>query len=345
MQKKVLLSVTFVLTLLLTVGCKKKDDNTLYLFNWTYYTPDAVIEQFEEEFNCEVKIDNYSSNEEMYTKIKAGATGYDIVVPSQDFASIMMKQGMFEKLDHAKMPNLQNVNKVVTDKLTYDSNMDYSVPYGTTISGVAVNKQKVTDYEKSWNIFERKDLSNTMTMLDDMREVMSATLLYLGYSVNTKDDAELADAHNVLKNMWGPNLIKFDAEGFGKSFSNGDFLVCHGYAENIFGEIPEENWDTVDYFIPKEGVPLYVDSMAILKGAKHYDLALEFINFIHRPEVYAIFLDEMRFPAVLNMPAAEFTTLKPMYEIEDVSVFQIPEDLEEDIAKYDAIWEDVRISY
>ncbi len=346
MQKKVLLSVTIVLmTLLLTVGCAKKDSNTLYLFNWTYYTPDAVIEQFEEEFNCEVKIDNYSSNEEMYTKIKAGATGYDIVFPSQDFASIMTKQDMFEKLDHSKLPNLQNVNKVITDKLTYDPNMNYSVPYGSTISGIAVNTEKVTDYEKSWSIFENKELAKSMTMLDDMREVMSATLLYLGYSVNTTDDDELADAYDVLKNKWAPNLIKFDAEGFGKSFASGDFLVCHGYAENIFGEVPEERWDTFDYFIPKEGVPLYVDSMAILKGAKNIELAHEFINFIHRPEVYALFLDDMGFPAVLNMPAAEFTTAKPMYEIEDASIFQIPGDLGEDIAKYDAIWQSVRISY
>ncbi len=345
MQRKVLLSVTFVLALLLTVGCTKKDSNTLFLFNWTYYTPDAVIEQFEEEFNCKVKLDNYSSNEEMYTKIKAGATGYDIVFPSQDFASIMTKQDMFAKLDHSKMPNLQNLNKIITDKLTYDPNMDYSVPYGTTISGVAVNTQKVTDYEKSWNIFEREDLNNKMSMLDDMREVMSATLLYLGYSVNTKNESELAEAHNVLKNKWGPNLVKFDAEGFGKAFANGDFLVCHGYAENIFGEIPEEKWGTFDYFIPKEGVPLYIDTMAILKDSKNYDLAVEFINFIHRPEVYAIFLDEMRFPAVLNMNAKEYTTLKPMYEIEDPSAFQIPEDLEEDISKYDEIWQDVRINY
>ncbi len=332
-----------IIAVLLTTGCSGNDDKTLYLFNWTYYTPDAVIEQFEEEFGVEVKIDSYASNEEMFTKIRAGATGYDIVFPSQDYASIMMNQGMLEKLDLSKLPNTQHVNPVILEKLDYDSEMNYAVPYGMTISGIAVNKEKLSAYDRSWSIFAREDLKDRMSMLDDMREVMSAALLYLGYSVNTTNDAELAQAEEVLKNGWAPNLVKFDAEGFGKSFAAGDFWVSHGYAENIFGEIPEENWDTVDYFIPQEGVPLYVDSMCILKGSKNYDIALEFINFIHRPEVYALFLDDFRFPAVINEEAGKYTTLTPMYEIEDVSAYQVPGDVGEDIAKYDAIWERVRI--
>ncbi len=332
-----------IIAVLLTMGCSGQDENTLYLFNWTYYTPDAVIEQFEEEFGVEVKIDNYASNEEMYTKIKAGATGYDIVFPSQDYASIMMNQGMLEELDASKIPNSKYVNPIILEKLDYDSDMKYAVPYGMTISGIAVNKDKLSGYDRSWDIFAREDLKDRMSMLDDMREVMSGALLYLGYSVNTTNDAELAQAEEVLKNQWAPNLVKFDAEGFGKSFASGDFWVSHGYAENIFGEIPEENWNTVDYFIPQEGVPLYVDSMCILKGSKNYDLALEFINFIHRPEVYALFLDDFRFPAVINEEAGKYTTLTPMYEIEDVSAYQVPGDVGEGIAKYDAIWERVRI--
>ncbi len=331
-----------ILVALLTVGCSKKEENTLYLFNWTYYTPDAVIKQFEKEFDVRVHIDNYASNEEMYTKIKAGGTGYDIVFPSQDYASIMINQGMLEELDHSKIPNVKYINPIILEKLSYDSNMQYAVPYGMTISGIAVNTEKLSEYERSWNIFAREDLKDRMSMLDDMREVVSASLLSLGYSVNTTNDLELAQAEHVLKNEWAPNLVKFDAEGFGKAFSAGDFWVSHGYAENIFGEIPEEHWDKVDYFIPEEGVPLYIDSMCILKGTKNYELAMDFINFIHRPEVYALFLDDFRFPAVINEEAGKFTEHQPMYEIDDVSAYQVPADIGEDISKYDAIWERVR---
>ncbi|MFI3256679.1 MAG: extracellular solute-binding protein, partial [Spirochaetales bacterium] len=325
-------------------GCSSEKKDTLYLFNWTYYTPESVIELFEEEFNVNVRIDNYASNEEMYTKIKAGATGYDIVFPSQDYVTIMLKQDMFEKLDLTQLPNTANINPAVLEKATYDPTMQYSVPYGMTVAGIAVNNEKVTDYEKSWNIFEREDLKNRMSMLDDMREVMGAALIYLGYSTDTVDDGELAEAEELLKTKWTPNLVKFDAEGFGKSFASGDFWVSHGYAEVVFGEVPEEKWHTIDYFIPEEGAPLYIDSMCILKGSKNYDLALQFIDFIHRPEIYALFLDEFQFPPVINTEAAQFVTTTPMYEIDDISGYEIPGDLAENISKYNNIWERIRFA-
>ena len=94
------LAATLLVASSLTVtGCKKEDDGILYLYNWTYYTPDEVITKFEEEFNCKVKLDCYATCDEMYAKLKAGAKGYDLVIPSNDFVSIMIKQGMVQKLD------------------------------------------------------------------------------------------------------------------------------------------------------------------------------------------------------------------------------------------------------
>src|SRR5690554_1471310 len=94
-----LLLSAFVLT-----GCKKDSGKTLYLYNWTYYTPDSVIKQFEEEFGVKVVYDDYASNEDMYAKLKAGGSGYDIVIPSGDYVSIMMSQGMLLPVDLAKIP-------------------------------------------------------------------------------------------------------------------------------------------------------------------------------------------------------------------------------------------------
>lgn len=342
MQKKLLIPV--LVTLLICTGCAKDDGKTLYLFNWTYYTPETVISQFEQEFGVKVKVDNFASNEEMFAKLKAGATGYDIIFPSQDYVSIMIKENMLAEIDASKIPNLSYISPAVLEKATYDPAMTYSVPYYMGAAGIAVNKTKVSSYDKSWNIFARTDLKGRMCMMDDMREVIGDALAYLGYSVNSLNDAELAAAKQLILEQWKPNLVKFDAEGFGKSFADGDFWVVQGYAEVVFGEVPEQDWDTVDFFIPEEGGPMYIDSMCVLKNAKHYDLAMEFINFIHRPEIYAQFLDEFHFPPSVNTGAAQYMTTTPLYSTEAMAPCEIKDDVAEGLVKYDTLWQEIRFT-
>ena len=241
-------------------SCSADDGKTLYLFNWTYYTPDSVIQQFEQEFGVTVHVDSFASNEEMFAKLKAGAAGYDIVVPSQDYVSIMIKEGMLAPIDHAQFPNSMYISDLVLDKATYDPQMQYSVPYFMGAAGIAVNTEKVQDYARDWSIFADTRLKNHMSMLDDMREVLGDALSYLGYSVNSLSESELAEAKQLVIEQWKPNLVKFDAEGFGKSFASGDFWAVQGYAEVVFGEVPEAQWDTIDFFIPEDGGPITYDS-------------------------------------------------------------------------------------
>jgi len=189
------------------ISCSK---NTLHVYNWSYYTPPSVIEKFEKEYGVRVIIDEYASNEEMYTKLKTGGTGYDLVFPSQDYVSIMIHQGMFEKIDKSLIPNLKNIDPLVLRKTDYDPNMEYSVPYYWGAAGITVNTAKVPNFERSWSIFGRSDLRGRMTMLDDMREVMGDALAYLGYSVNSKKPAEIDAARDLINNQWKPNLTKFE---------------------------------------------------------------------------------------------------------------------------------------
>jgi len=340
----VLMAVLLVVSVLFTTGCKKKsveEGKTLYLYNWTYYTPDSVIEKFEQEFGVKVVLDYFASNEDMFAKLMAGGSGYDIVFPSQDYASIMIKQNMLEKLDHAKIPNLKYISPLAISKATYDPSMDYSVPYFMGAAGIAVNKTKVSDYSRNWDIFADTRLKDRMSMLDDMREVLGDALAYLGYSVNTTDDKQLAEAQELVNKKWKPNLVKFDAEGFAKSFASGEFWVVQGYAEAVFEEIETSRWGEVDFFLPKNG-PMYLDSMVIPKGAKNVDLAHEFINFIHRPEIYAEFLDRFHFPPTVHSEAAKYTTEKPFYQADDLADYELKNDLGADLAKYDSIWQTIR---
>jgi spermidine/putrescine transport system substrate-binding protein len=315
----------------------------LYIYNWTYYTPDSVIDKFEDEFNARVIYDEFASNEDMFAKLKSSKSKkgmYDIVFPSKDFVPIMINQGMLEKIDKSKIPNVKHIDPQLLARADYDPNMEYSVPYFYGAAGIVVNTAKVSDFQESWSIFARTDLKNRMTMLDDMREVMGGALAYMGYSVNTVDPARINSARDLINNIWKPNLVKFDAEAFGKGYANGDFWVVHAYPEAVFEEIidnPQLMRDTV-FFIPREGGPSYIDSMVILKDARNIDLAHEFINFIHRPEIYAEFVDTFGLPATANVLARQFKKGDSWYSADALLNTELVNDLGPSIDLYNDAW-------
>ncbi|MDR0322777.1 MAG: extracellular solute-binding protein [Treponema sp.] len=337
---KLLTSMLVLAVMFMTVGCEKKA--RLYIYNWTYYTPDSVIEKFEKKFNCRVIYDEFPSNEDMYAKLKSGGSGYDIVFPSADYVSIMIQQNMLERIDRSLIPNLVNIDPVVLQYANYDPRMEYSVPYYFGAAGITVNKARVPDFERSWSIFAREDLRGRMTMLDDMREVMGDALAFLGYSVNTTNPAQIAQARDLINNSWKPNLVKFDADAFGKGFASGDFWVVQGYPEVVFEEIAEDPVMRANtfFFLPPEGGPAYIDSMCILKGARNIELAHQFINFIHDPEIYAEFADEFGFPATANIPARQFKQGESWYSVEDLAngKFEIKYDIGSSLELYNNAW-------
>ena len=325
------------------MGCSG-NSGKLYIYNWTYYIPDSIIEQFEEEYKVTIIYDEYASNEEMFAKLQAGGSGYDLVFPSEDYVEIMIKLGMLEKLDKSKIPNLENIDPHVLQKAFYDPEMNYAVPYYWGAAGVIVNTKMVPEFERNWSIFARTDLKNRMTMLDDMREVLGAALLYLGYSANTKDPLEIIRARDLVNNEWKPNLIKFDAEAFSKGYAQGDFWVVQGYVESVYEEIAgdEEMIKNTAFFIPERS-SAYIDNMCILKGSKNIDLAHKFIDFIHRPEIYAEFTDEFGFPSSVNTKAGAFKQSKPHYTIEDILNGELKYDLGEALDLYNKAWEAVKV--
>ncbi|MDR1307174.1 MAG: extracellular solute-binding protein [Treponema sp.] len=343
-MRKICALAAGVLCLAVT-GCGTKEK--LYVYNWTYYTPPSVIEKFEAEYGVTVVYDEYASNEELYAKLQAGATGYDIVVPSGDYVSIMINQGMLERIDKSLLSNLGNVDPRALEKAVYDPEMEYSVPYYWGAAGVAVNTAHVPNFERSWSIFGREDLKDRMTMLDDMREVLGDALAYLGYSVNTRDPGELAAARDLVDRIWKPNLTKFDAEAFGKGYAQGDFWVVQGYPEVVYEEIGsnEELRRNTVFFIPPEGGPAYIDSLCILKGAKNPALAHKFIDFIHRPEIYAEFTDFYGFSATANSKAGAFKKETPYYTTDDLANTELKDDLGEALDMYNKAWDTIKVGF
>ena len=121
--------------------------------------------------------------------------------------------------------------------------------------------------------------------------------------------------------------------------------MCQGYPEIVYGEVDESRWaDTIDFFIPPEGGPATLDCMVILKDAPHYELANEFINFIHRPEMYAKFIDTFRYPCVVNTEALNYVTKQPMYNAEQAYTCTLKQDLGDNLDKYHDIWQKIRFA-
>lgn len=341
-MKKIILVLMAIMTIM-ACGSKKEsgssDSKELYLFNWSDYLPDEVIQDFEKETGIKVILDLYSSNEEMYAKIVAGNSGYDIVFPSADFQEIMIKQDMFEKLDKTKIPNINELNKDIVAKMDYDTNLDYVVPYAIGAVGIAVNKDVIKDYAKSYQIFENPALKGKMTLLNDARQVITSALVYNGLAQDSKDPADLARAkETILK--WKSNILKFDSDSFGKGYANGEFVAVHGYFENISTQLTNEQREKMDFFIPEKGGTMYIDSMGILKGSKNIENAHKFIDYIHRPDVYVKIVDFFQIPSV-NNGAENLRKTKAPYTIKDMEKTVLIKDIGDALEAHNNLWNDI----
>jgi spermidine/putrescine transport system substrate-binding protein len=255
----------------------------LSVYTWADYIKPELIGRFERENGCRVVIDTFESNEAMYAKLKAGATGYDVLTPTSYMVSLMFDQDMLLRLDHGRLPNLGHVDPEFL-KITVDQAMDHSVPYMLVWSGIAFLDGRVTDVRPTWGMFDRTDLKGRMTMFNDMRESIGAALKFLGHSINTVDERELEEAEAVLL-RWKRNMAKFDSEQYKMGLASGEFLLVHAWNGDVF-QVRKENPD-VRFFIPEEGTVISCDDLAIPKSARQPGLAHAFINFLHDPAVAA----------------------------------------------------------
>ncbi|HNS66955.1 MAG TPA: extracellular solute-binding protein [Mesotoga infera] len=334
-MKRATIFLFLVLLAVLSLG-----KGNLILYGWSDYIPEEVIENFSKEYDVKVTYDTYDSNETMFAKLKAGARGYDLAMPSADYTSIMIKENMLLKIDRSKIDNLINIDPDIIEQMYYDPNNEYSIPYMVGTTGIAVNTLYLQDYPKSWEIFQMPELRGKMTLLDDMREVFGAALKYLGYSVNTTDEAQLKEAKNLILE-WKKNIAKFDNELFAKGVISGEFWVVHGYGENIFYEATEEELENIDFFIPREGSTMWIDSFVILKGARNIDNAHLFINYILRPEVSAKISDYLLLPSP-NVPARELMEEEPVYTAQEMENTELIKDLGRDLRLYNDLWNEIR---
>ena len=271
---------------LILAGCEKKPE--LHIYTWSDYIAPDVIEGFEAEYGCKVVIDTFDSNETMYAKLKAGGTGYDIIMPSSYLVELMAREGLVSKLDHAKLPNVKaNFDPSFANQVI-DPSFTFSVPYAITYPGFCYAKDRMPEGAdvESWSILCNDALKSKITLLDDIREVIGAGLMSLGYSVNSTNPAEIdAAVEQVL--VWKKNIRKFDAESYKTEVPSGATILGHGYSTDvtqvIVGDEEEGNPPRKDigFALPKEGFTIAFDEMVLSAAAPNPDLAYEFMNFMY----------------------------------------------------------------
>jgi len=337
-------AIAICCVVVMVASCAQKQKPTeLHIFNWGDYMDPAAVAQFEKVNHVKIFMDNFDSNEAMYAKLKAGATGYDLVIASSYMMSIMNNEKMLKPIDKSKLSNITNIDNNYL-KLAIDPTMTYSVPYMVSFVGIAYNTDKVANFEPSWAMFNREDLKGRMTLLDDVRETIGAALKYRGYNFNSTDDKELAEARDVIIG-WKKNIAKFDVDEAKRGLDAGEFHLIHTYNGDAL-QLMSTRKD-IAFAAPKEGTAMNCDDMVIPVTAKNDELAYKFINFMLEPSVSAASMNYLQYlapnteaqklmdPSFMNNPA-----VYPTPEV--LSKSDILKDLGADNAKYNKIWDEIK---
>ena len=269
-------------------------------YNWSDYIDPTVLEAFTRETGIKVRYDTFDSNDTLETKLLAGKSGYDVVVPTGYFLERQIKAGVFLKLDKTKLKNVGAQWPEITRRLaTYDPGNQYAVNYmwGTTGIGYGADRAKVAfgGVIDSWDIvFKLENLAKFkdcgVHMLDSADDIMPAALKYLGLNPNATDAADYEKAADLLLRI-RPSVRKFHSSEYLNGLAGGEICFVVGWSGDIKQAQKRaseaRNGVEVGYVIPKEGAQMFFDNLAIPKDARNVAEAHELINYLLRPEVAA----------------------------------------------------------
>jgi putrescine transport system substrate-binding protein len=276
-------------------------DRVVNVYNWSDYIDETVLEEFTAETGIDVVYDVYDSNEVLETKLYAGGSGYDIIVPTDRNLARMIEAGVLLPLDPAKIPNLSNQWSDIAARLeTYDPGLQYSTNYmwGTTALGYNVDmiNERMPDAPvDSWAMLFDPEIVSKFAdcgihVLDSADDVLPAALNYLGLNPDSKDPAELQQAGELVKSI-RPYIQKFHSSEYINALANGDICMAMGYSGDVLQARDRAaeagNNVVIEYSIPKEGAVIWLDNFAIPADAPHPDEAHTFIDYMLRPDIAA----------------------------------------------------------
>ncbi len=324
--------VLLLASLALIAPVRAQPERIVNFYNWSDYIDPSVLEDFTRETGIKVKYDTFDSNDMLETKLLAGRTGYDLVVPTAYFLERQIKAGVFQKLDKSKLPNLANAWDEIAGRLAaYDPGNQYAVNYMWGTTGLGFNAKKAREILgpdakiDTWDIVFKPELIAKFKdcgvhMLDAPDDVFAAALSYLKLDPNTRDEKDFDKAAELLLKV-RPSVRKFHSSEYLNALASGEICLVLGYSGDVKQAqkraAEAKNGIEIGYAIPKEGAQLWFDNLAIPKDAKNVADAHALINYLLKPDVAA---KNSNFVAYANGNAAS-RALVDKAILEDKSVY------------------------
>jgi spermidine/putrescine transport system substrate-binding protein len=335
----------------LTAGCRRSGPagaakNQLNVFIWSEYIDPEIVADFEKQFDCKVTMDLYEDNESMIAKLQGGGVSlYDIVVPSDYVVPAMIKRGLLAELRHENIPNLANLDPQFAG-MPADPGNTYTAPYQWGTVGLYVRRSAGETIDETWGlVFDAAKQPGPFVLMEDMRAMFAAALIYKGFKANSTEPAELQSARDAILEAKGRSLgFEGGVGGKNRVLAKGCRMAMVYNGDAVRGTVDDPE---TYYFVPREGAEIWLDSLCVPAEAPHRDLAEKFINFILDPEVGAR-LSNFNQYATPNKASLEFINpddlknpaIYPSAEIR--AKLQFLEDLGDKIRLYDELWTQVK---
>jgi len=302
LARLVLIGCTAILGIAAPTTLQTQPQRVVNFYNWSDYIDPDVLKEFTRDTGIAVTYDTFDSNDMLETKLLAGKSGYDLVVPTAYFLERQIKAGLFRKLDRSKLPNLVNAWPEITNRLAvYDPGNQYAINYMWGTTGIGYNAKKAREIlgadrkVDSWdlvfkpeNIAKFKDCG--VDMLDSSDDVVTAALHYLNLNPNTKEQAELQKAADLLTTI-RPSVRKFHSSEYLNALASGEICLVLGWSGDIKQAqkraAEAKNGVEIGYAIPKEGAQMWFDNLAIPTDASHAAEAHALVDYLQRPQIAA----------------------------------------------------------
>ncbi len=302
MRQAIRLAVLAAVCVAITPAHGQPKERILNVYNWSDYIAPTVVEDFTKQTGIKVRYDTFDSNDTLETKLLAGKSGYDVVVPTAYFLERQIRAGVFQKLDKARMPNLANMWPELSQRLAaYDPGNQYAVNYMWGTTGIGYNLRKTREVLgangtiDSWDIvFKPESLAKFkdcgVHLLDSSDDILAAALHYLGLDPNSANETDLQTAAALVMKI-RPYVRKFHSSEYLNVLASGEICLAVGFSGDIKQAqkraAEAKNGVDIAYAIPKEGAQLWFDNLAIPRDARNVAEAKDFINYLQRPEVAA----------------------------------------------------------
>lgn len=285
----------------------------LNMYNWSDYIGPKTVSNFEKEFNVKMRYDTFDSNEVLHAKLVAGKTGYDIVVPSSNWAAVQARGGLLTKIDKSKLPNYANLDPLIMERLAQlDPGNQYLIPWywGYTTVGINVDKVKkalgdLPMPDDAWAlVFDPRYASRLkscgVSFLDSGTDLMEAMFVYLGIPLTTNSSSDFQRAWAELQKVRG-SVTLFSSSGYINDLASGSLCVSLGWSSDMniarARAAEAKNGNVIQVLVPKKGAVLFYDTMVIPNDAANVENAYRFINYRLRPEVAAGDTNAVQYPA------------------------------------------------